>query len=178
MITKQIAQPKYEIKTMAKYSSDGEHRYSLSYDWSGDEPEKAIMVITNHPGKSDGVTTDLTTSLIINNVKAMNFNKVVMTNLFSKISLANEPNGVSTSSFTSSTDMITLLEAKEVETIVIATGSFPRNNKLACKRQQELIEQLKQAGLEDKLQVLVDGTNKPVHPLATGVRNGWSMIKF
>lgn len=170
---KQLVNPEYKIRTIAKFSADSKHRYVLTYDWSNDGPESSVMVVTNYPGESDGVTMDLTTSLIINNVRELGFNKVVMVNLFSKMGLVHGDQRLLKDGITASTNMVTLIEANNVEQIIMATGSFPQNNKIAFIRQNELIEQLKKAGFGNKINFLVDCDGKRVHPLASIIRKKW-----
>ncbi|WEE36054.1 DUF1643 domain-containing protein [Lactiplantibacillus paraplantarum] len=130
-----------------------------------------MLVVTNYPGISNGLVSDLTTSLVINNV-AEKFGSVELVNLFSLVGgLKNQ--ATYETGFTKVTDQVTLLEANKADVIVIATGSYGLNDKYGKVRQLELLKQLTSSGLEAKIQWLVNNEGKPAHPLS--MRHEWKV---
>lgn len=158
----------FTIQTESRFSKDKKHRLLLSYSWNDKLP--SVLVITNFPGSSDGLVSDLTTSLVINNVAVQGFGSVKLANLFSLVGGLAAKDAY-TAGFVAATDQVILLEASKVNTVVIATGSFGSNNKRGKQRQNELLNQLKKADLIKKVKWLVDGHGKPVHPLSS--RKEW-----
>ena len=151
----------FTIKTESRFSKDRKHRLLLSYSW--DDKSPSVLVITNFPGISDGLVSDLTTSLVINNVAVQGFSLVG--GLGTKDAY--------TAGFLAATDQVILLEASKVNTIVIATGSFGSSDKRGKQRQQELVNQLETADLMGKVKWLVNSQGKPVHPLNS--RRKWTL---
>lgn len=160
----------FTIKTESRFSKDKKHRLLLSYSW--DDKLPSVLVITNFPGISDGLVSDLTTSLVINNVAVQGFGSVKLVNLFSLVGGLGTKDAYTTG-FLAATDQVILLEASKVNTIVIATGSFGSSDKRGKQRQQELLRQLKDIDLSNKIKWLVDENGKAVHPLIT--RQGWKL---
>lgn len=158
----------FTIQTESRFSKDKKHRLLLSYSWNDKLP--SVLVITNFPGSSDGLVSDLTTSLVINNVAVQGFGSVKLANLFSLVGGLGAKDAY-TAGFVAATDQVILLEASKVNTVVIATGSFGSNNKRGKQRQNELLNQLKKADLISKVKWLVDGHGKAVHPLSS--RKEW-----
>ncbi|MBS0979063.1 DUF1643 domain-containing protein, partial [Levilactobacillus brevis] len=99
-----------------------------------------------------------------------------MVNLFSKLGLKGHPKEL-TEGIDSVTDQVILLGANEVSQIIVATGSFPKQNILAAERQSEIIDGIKKAGFEKKLVFLCDSTGKLAHPLAAKVRKQWELME-
>ncbi|BEI48654.1 hypothetical protein AWA2013_00600 [Lactiplantibacillus plantarum] len=160
----------FTIKTESRFSKDRKHRLLLSYSW--DDKSPSVLVITNFPGISDGLVSDLTTSLVINNVAVQGFGSVKLVNLFSLVGGLGTKDAY-TAGFLAATDQVILLEASKVNTIVIATGSFGSSDKRGKQRQQELVNQLETADLMGKVKWLVNSQGKPVHPLNS--RRKWTL---
>ncbi|MBS0948601.1 DUF1643 domain-containing protein [Levilactobacillus brevis] len=170
-----VAPTVFDLKGNVKFNKSRTHRYELMITWK--QPAKKLaMVITNYPGQSDGVVMDLTTMLVVNQVSALGFDGVVMVNLFSKLGLKGHPKELIEGT-DSVTDQVILLAANDVTQIIIATGSFPKQNPLAAGRQAEIIDGIKKAGFGKKLVFLCDSTGKLAHPLAAKVRKQWELIE-
>lgn len=165
----------FNLEGSVKFNKSRTHRYELTITWK--QPAKKLaMVVTNFPGQSDGVVMDLTTMLIVNHVSELGFDGVVMVNLFSKIGLKEHPKELPRG-IDSVTDQVILLEANDVAQVIIATGSFPKQNAMAEDRQTKIITSINKAGFGKKLVFLHDPTGKPAHPLAAKVRKGWNLAK-
>ncbi|MCT3248883.1 DUF1643 domain-containing protein [Lactiplantibacillus plantarum] len=165
----------FKLVGEVKFNKTRSHRYELKITWK--QPAKKIaMVITNYPGHSDGIVMDLTTMLVVNRVSSLGYDGVVMVNLFSKLGLKANPKGLIEGA-DSVTDQVILLEANEVAQIIIATGSFPKLNVMAKKRQAQIISSIKKAGFEKKLALLCDSSGKLAHPLAAKVRKQWILTE-
>lgn len=167
------------MKITSKYSRDGKHRFLLSYTW--DEAKKRLLVITNFPNlQTNGVVTDLTTTLCVNHAYALDYGGIDLANLFSLAAGPGRLRGAENfqKAYTKTTDQVILLAAgnEAVDKIVFATGSFGTKNKMGQERQAELIEQLNQADLGDKVYFLSDDTGKKKHPISVLQNNQWKMI--
>lgn len=175
MVETKVAPTTFDLKGNVKFNKSRTHRYELMITWK--QPAKKLaMVITNYPGQSDGVVMDLTTMLVVNQVSALRFDGVVMVNLFSKLGLKGHPKELIEGA-DSVTDQVVLLVANDVTKIIIATGSFPKQNLLAAERQAEIIDGIKKAGFGKKLVFLCDSTGKLAHPLAAKVRKKWVIVE-
>lgn len=160
----------FSIATQASFSKDGKHRFLLSYEWDKKAPR--ALVITNYPGISDGLCSDLTTSLIINNCVEQGFGSVKLVNLFSLIGGLARDSQYS-DGFTAVTDQVTLVEAGKADVVIMATGSFGTGNKYGKQRQEELLKALKTAEMMAKVEWLVNEQGKPAHPIST--RANWQL---
>jgi len=160
----------YTITTQASFSKDGQHRLLLSYEWDKKAPK--ALVITNYPGISDGLRSDLTTSLVINNCVAQGFGAVKLVNLFSLIGGIGNKKRYS-DGFTTATDQVIILEANKADKVIVGTGAFGVNNKYGKQRQEELLQELKKTGVTSKIEWLVNDQGKPAHPIS--VRTKWSL---
>lgn len=175
MVETKVAPMIFKLVGEVKFNKSRTHRYELMITWK--QPAKKLaMVITNYPGQSDGVVMDLTTMLVVNQVSALEFDGVVMVNLFSKLGLKGHPKELIEGT-DSVTDQVILLSANDVSQIIVATGSFPKQNVLAAERQAEIIDGIKKAGFEKKLVFLCDSTGKLAHPLAAKVRKQWELVE-
>ena len=76
-----VVERESNMKTVAQFSKDGKHRYSLSMVWDESKPKAAIVM--TYPSTADELTLDQTTMLVKNNAVRNAFGGVTIVNIFS-----------------------------------------------------------------------------------------------
>ena len=152
------------LSTTAIFSEDGKRRYTLTKVWDKKKPKMAIVMLL--PSEASGVALDNTTMLVLNNASRLGYGSVSIVNLFSKIGkleMAKEPEDEENFKWI---DTI----AKEVDTIVYASGVGKATNKAFIERQAKVLNVLKP--YEAKLKCITNkqGNARFQHPLSPAIR--------
>lgn len=152
------------LSTTAIFSDDGKRRYTLTKVWDKKKPKMAIVML--FPNEASGVSLDSTTMLVLNNASRLGYGSVSIVNLFSKIGrleMSKEPEDEENLKWI---DTI----AKDVDTIVYASGVGKATNKAFIARQNKVLEILKP--YESKLHCITNkqGNARFQHPLSPAIR--------
>lgn len=163
------------IKCAATFSDNSEHRYSLTRVWDKNKPQALIVSIS--PSEAFNVEMDLTTSLIQNNLHNQCFGGFCLVNLISKIGVDAKKVKDTSDLWNKETDQEIVKYASEVDSIILAWGSFANTRQQYKAREEEIINLLKP--FEDKVFEITDGEERHfLHPLTPAIRNGWVLSKF
>jgi hypothetical protein len=160
------------LETKAIFHDTEEHRFILEKTWDREKP--AIAIIMLYPCTNDGIQTDLTTMLTINNSAKQGYGSVIIWNMFSKINCdvrtEEEPN-------LPENDAHIVQGASTVDRIILAYGKGGESNKKVLKRQYEILRLLEP--FKEKLVVIADAVgNKGYNPLTPSIRNNWKLVPF
>lgn len=162
------------IKTEAHFSEDKTHRYLLTKEW--DNKKKKALVIMKNPSYSDGVIVDHTTMFVINNLYKLDYGSVDIANIFSKIDTKIRMKDIN-ELVDKENDEYVKKAAEQADTIIIAWGSAGESSKKIRKRQESLLDMIKE--YKDKLQQICDERGvEGFHPLAPSVRGGWILKPY
>jgi len=148
------------------------HRYLLEKTWDTDKGIAAILML--YPCSSVPEEMDLTTMLVINNLRKMDYGSVRIVNIFSKLNLFlradSEPNNPENND-------IIVQAVNGADTVIIAYGKSGEGNHKISKRQQEVLMLLEP--FKSKLVTIEDpyGT-KGFHPLTPSIRKFWKLVPF
>lgn len=162
------------IKVKAIYNDERTHRYSLSKTW--DSKKSKALVIMKNPSSTEVIETDLTTMLVINNLGKLDYGSVTLCNLMSKLT---QPYNIDYTSKEHIENLEEILkQAKSVDYIILAWGSYGIGNEKASFIQIELIKNL--LVYKDKLMYLANPKDpcKIVHPLFPAVRSNWLLRPY
>lgn len=162
----EVIERKYVEKVTMTIDSKvkGDVTYQKRLVWDKNKP--VAMVIANYPTET-ALEGDNLTSILIRNaiVERGTFGGVVIANLFN-IGLKWTSNNalIKTSVPDGLEELVSI--TKEVDKVIIATGSLTTKYEVATTRLSDYIEQCKQANVGNKLFWLVNSGGKKVHPLA------------
>ncbi len=162
---------KSTIKTECIYSDDNQKRYSFSIEW--DKQKRKAVVIMVSAGRTDGISFDSSTNLVLSNLVALDYGSVKIVNLFATMG-----NGKSVIEKESDPDNISHIinAVKSADTVIYAAGTGHMNNKAFRRRQNDLLERL--TPYENKLMCIADTRGKRFyHPLCPIVRT-WNLMPF
>lgn len=161
---------KATIKCEAVFSDDSQHRYSMTKIWDKSLP--VANVITIAPSEDYNVTSDLTTSLITNNVSMLGFGGFTLTNLISKVGANIKKVKGTKNLWDSETDRIIIESAQKADKIILAWGKFTETRKKFAEREETVMTLLQP--FEDKTYQITDGNERDfLHPLTPAIRQGW-----
>lgn len=165
------------IKNEVFMDEEGAHRYLLQRTWG--EPNAAIVaVITLKPGSANPLHNDLTTMLIQNHVTDMGYKGFVAINLVSGISRSNKVAEKLSDKEIEDEVLKEVLNKKEVQQVIVGCGSMITKKGFPKERLKEILGLLTKANKE-KVVVIVDDNDKPIHPLVPSIRNQpWTLKKI
>lgn len=160
------------LTTETIFSDDGSKRYLLKKSWDEEKPKLAVIMLA--PSEASGIELDNSTQLVLNNAFRLGFGSVEILNLFATL---NDFNLKHTEDEDIENMKIILRSAKNVDTIVYASGVGKIKNKIFQKRQKQVLEELR--GFERKLNCLCaeNGEGRFQHPLSPTVRV-WHLSPF
>lgn len=165
------------IKNEVFMNEEGTHRYLLQRTWG--EPNTAIVaVITLKPGSASPLHNDLTTMLIQNHVADMGYKGFAAINLVSGISSSNKVSEKLSDKEIEDELLKEVLNKKEVQQIIVACGSQSNKKGFSQERLKEILSLLTKTNKE-KVVVIVDENNNPIHPLVPSIRSQpWTLKKL
>ena len=159
---------KNTIKTEMIFDDSNKRRYRLSIEW--DKTKKKACVIMLSAGNSSGIYFDRSTNNVIANLVESDYGSADILNLFSSLNEKIENNSDNENLKTVE------LSAKSADIVIFAAGTGHLTNKKAVKRQNEILEILK--NYDEKLYCIADDEGKKFyHPLCPKVQN-WNLVKF
>ena len=164
------------IKCEAIFNDDHTHRLMWKRIWNKDKPTATVVML--NPCQADNIVTDLTTSLVVNNVARLEeFGGVIIVNLFtlltSKLGFRwNSDEDLNDSE----NDSYIIKAAEESSTVILAWGKSADTNQRIEKRSQEVITLLEP--YKTKLKVISDGERERIHPLTPSARQSWRLVPF
>ncbi|WLP64233.1 DUF1643 domain-containing protein [Bacillus thuringiensis] len=163
------------IRLEAMMSKEGDHRYGLLKIW--DKKKPLATIITIHPGEAETVTSDLTMMLMTNHLYNQNFGGFYSVNLFSKLDIYNKSKNTLAKAYDTITDEVIRMCTESSKQIIFAWGSLPKNNPIAKRRVEMVMEML--TDQKEKCFFLSNQLGESCfHPLASQVRNMWSIIPY
>lgn len=168
---------KATIKCEAVFSDDHMHRFLWKRVWDKTKPIATVIML--NPCESDGIITDTTTSLVINNVARLeNFGGVAIVNLYSMLtSKLNFKWNADSDLNHEENDGYIMKAAEEASKVILAWGRAEDTNKRVEERAGELIKKLSK--YKDKLYVISDGAGRyGMHPLTPALRNRWLLESY
>ena len=148
---------KATIKCEAVFSDDHMHRFLWKRVWDKTKPVATVIML--NPCESDGIITDTTTSLVINNVARLEeFGGVAIVNLYSMLtSKLNFKWNADSDLNHEENDGYIMKAAEEASKVILAWGRAEDTNKRVEERASELIKKLSK--YKDKLFVISDGAD-------------------
>ena len=167
---------KETIKCEVVFNEERTHRFSWKRVWNKDKP--MVSVIMLNPCSADCVVTDTTTSLVVNNVAALEkYGGVEIVNLYSMLTSKlnfrwNSDNDLNHPE----NDNYIITAAKESETVIVAWGRAADEHKRISSRVEQVMKLLE--SYSDKLMCISHGENSGFHPLTPCVRSGWTLVKY
>lgn len=168
---------KATIKCEAVFSDDHMHRFLWKRVWEKSKPIATVIML--NPCESDGIITDTTTSLVINNVARLeNFGGVAIVNLYSMLtSKLNFKWNADSDLNHEENDGYIMKAAEEASKVILAWGRAEDTNKRVEERASAVIDMLKK--YKDKLCVISDGAGRyGMHPLTPALRNRWLLESY
>ena len=133
---------KATIKCEAVFSDDHAHRFLWKRVWEKSKPIATVIML--NPCESDGIITDTTTSLVINNVARLEeFGGVAIVNLYSMLtSKLNFKWNADSDLNHEENDGYIMKAAEEASKVILAWGRAEDTNKRVEERACELIKKL------------------------------------
>lgn len=163
------------IKCRSVFSDNSAHRYQMSKIWDETLPQANIITIA--PSECYNIVSDLTTSIITNNLYTLGFGGYTMTNLISKIGIDVKRVKGTKDLWNDETDKQLISCAKSADKIIVAWGSFAHTRKQFADREKEVLALLKP--YQDKVFQITDGGERTfLHPLTPAVRNGFVLERM
>lgn len=161
------------IKCKSIFSDDSQHRYSLQKVWDKSKP--LVNVISISPSEDYNVISDLTTQLITNNVYQLgDYGGFILTNIISKVGLNIRKLRSTDKLWDSQTDKYIIEAAENSSAVIWAVGKLSQTRKTFSKREEKVLEILKENNCSDKLFMISDSNKRELlHPLTPSVRQGW-----
>lgn len=151
------------VKTVAQFSKDGKHRYSLSMVWDESKPKAAIVM--TYPSTADELTLDQTTMLVKNNAVRNAFGGVTIVNIFSM-------KDHETPRSDRVNESVLLKVCDEADAVIVAYGRGMSHQ----ERKEEVLNML--SGYKPKLYTIKDGKGRPfAHPLSPAAHE-WNVVKL
>ena len=167
------------ISITATFNEKRTHRYSLRREW--DSTKKSACIIMSNASNADITKGDLTGLLIQNNLAALGYGAVTVTNLFSyrcqKLNLSGD---VDIAELTNADNEQQILQAvKDSDITIIAIGSIATTYKKVLPYQNRLYGLLRDH--QDKIHVICSPCGvEGLHPLSSKLRadGSWELVKF
>ena len=151
------------VKTVAQFSKDGKHRYSLSMVWDDAKPKAAIVM--TYPSTADELTLDQTTMLVKNNAVRNAYGSVTIVNIFSMKDHENPRSDRINES-------VLLNSCADADAIILAYGRSQSHQ----ERKDEVLSML--SSYKSKLYTIRDSKGRPfAHPLSPAAHN-WNLVKI
>ena len=153
------------------------HRFLWKRVWEKSKPIATVIML--NPCESDGIITDTTTSLVINNVAHLEeFGGVAIVNLYSMLtSKLNFKWNADSDLNHEENDGYIMKAAEEASKVILAWGRAEETNKRVEERASAVSDMLKK--YKDKLYVISDGTGRyGMHPLTPALRNRWLLESY
>jgi len=151
-----VINEKETIKCEAIFNDERTHRFLWRRVWNKDKPLACVIML--NPCMADGIITDTTTYLVVNNVACLErFGGVEIVNIYSLLtSNLNFRWNSDDDVYMQENDDYIRKSAADCEMIILAWGTGVSTNKLVCARVDQVIAMLKDYA--DKLVVISDGT--------------------
>ena len=168
---------KATIKCEAVFSDDHAHRFLWKRVWEKSKPIATVIML--NPCESDGIITDTTTSLVINNVARLEeFGGVAIVNLYSMLTSKLNFKWNSDADLNhEENDNYIMKAVEEASKVILAWGRAEDTNKRVEERAGELIKKLSKH--KEKLFVISDGAGRyGMHPLTPALRNRWILESY
>lgn len=168
---------KATIKCEAIFSDDHMHRFLWKRIWDKTKPIATVVML--NPCESDGIITDTTTSLVINNVARLEeFGGVAIVNLYSMLtSKLNFRWNADSDLNHEDNDTYIIKAVEEARKVILAWGRAEDTNKRVEERAGGLIKKL--SNHKEKLFVISDGAGRyGMHPLTPALRNRWILESY
>lgn len=168
---------KATIKCEAVFSDDHAHRFLWKRVWEKTKPIATVIML--NPCESDGIITDTTTSLVINNVARLEeFGGVAIVNFYSMLtSKLNFRWNADSDLNHEENDAYIMKAVEEASKVILAWGRAEDTNKRVEDRASEVIKKLSK--YKDKLFVISDGAGRyGMHPLTPALRNRWLLEPY
>ena len=169
---------KATIKCEAVFSDDHAHRFLWKRVWEKSKPIATVIML--NPCESDGIITDTTTSLVINNVARLEegFGGVAIVNLYSMLTSKLNFKWNSDADLNhEENDSYIMKAVEEASKVILAWGRAEDTNKRVEERAGELIKKMSKH--KEKLFVISDGTGRyGMHPLTPALRNRWILESY
>ena len=169
---------KATIKCEAVFSDDHMHRFLWKRVWEKSKPIATVIML--NPCESDGIITDTTTSLVINNVARLEegFGGVAIVNLYSMLTSKLNFKWNSDADLNhEENDSYIMKAVEEASKVILAWGRAEDTNKRVEERAGELIKKLSKH--KEKLFVISDGAGRyGMHPLTPALRNRWLLESY
>lgn len=163
------------IKCKSIFSDDSQHRYQMSKVWDKNLPRANIITIA--PSECHGVESDLTTSIITNNLHSLGFGGYTLTNLISKIGVNIKKITNKKDLWNNDTDKIILSCAEAADSIILAWGSFAKTRKQFADRETQVLGLIKP--YQDKIFQITDGADRQfLHPLTPCSRKAFILKPY
>ena len=165
------------IKCEAIFNDTKTHRFLWKRVWDKDKPTACVIMLNPH--NSDTIVTDLTTSLVVNNIaKFEEFGGVSIVNLFSLLTPKLQmriARDIDINDY--SNDTYIKRAADEASIIVLAWGrSSEFNNVRIANRKQQVLNVLSEN--KEKFRIISDGKRVGIHPLSPSCRHGWVLKDY
>ena len=168
---------KATIKCEDVFSDDHTHRFLWKRVWEKTKPIATVIML--NPCESDGIITDTTTSLVINNVARLEeFGGVAIVNFYSMLtSKLNFRWNADSDLNHEENDAYIMKAVEEASKVILAWGRAEDTNKRVEDRASEVIKKLSK--YKDKLFVISDGAGRyGMHPLTPALRNRWLLEPY
>ncbi|MBP3400420.1 MAG: DUF1643 domain-containing protein [Selenomonadales bacterium] len=168
---------KATIKCEVVFSDDHTHRFLWKRIWDKMKPIATVIML--NPCESDGIITDTTTSLVINNVARLEeFGGVAIVNLYSMLTSKLNFKWNSDADLNhEENDGYIMKAVEEASKVILAWGRAEDTNKRVEERVGELIKKLSKH--KEKLFVISDGAGRyGMHPLTPALRNRWILESY
>lgn len=168
---------KSTIKCEAVFSEDHTHRFLWERVWEKSKPIATVIML--NPCDSDGIITDTTTTLVVNNVARLEeFGGVAIVNLYSMLtSKLNFRWNADSDLNHEENDGYIMKAAEEASKVILAWGRAEDTNKRVEERVNEVLGKLSKH--KEKLFVISDGAGRyGMHPLTPALRNRWYLESY
>ena len=165
------------VKTEAVFSEDKQFRFLLYREW--DKTKKHALILSISPSEHSGISSDLTTMLVQNNVhKLEEYGGFSLVNLISAVGVEAKKLKSIDGLIGDETDKYIVEGAKAADIIVLTYGRIAGINKAFTAREAEVLKLLEP--YRDKLHYITDisGREGGLHPLTPAVRNAWLLQAY
>jgi len=162
------------VKTIAVFSDDNQHRTLLRKTWSDDDSQKRGAILMIFPASNNIAILDTTTMIVMNALASEGFKSVDILNIYSKIDAKGSD---SASGNIPENDKQIRQTASEVDCLIIAWGTGGEGNSKIRARQIAVLKILEP--FKEKLMTTVDWRNKTsMHPLTPSLRKSFGLTEF
>ena len=164
------------IRCEAVFNDDHTHRLYWKRVWNKDKPLAAVVML--NPCLSDNITTDTTTTLVVNNVARLGeYGGVIIINLFSVMTSKLELRWSSDEELNiPENDQYIAKAVGESNAVILAWGKGSANNQRISERAAQVLQLL--GNNAEKLWIITDGEREGLHPLTPSVRSVWQLKRF